>query len=335
LEITIVLTGGYCVIGSVVPFHADTLDEAEEGFRAAVRALMRVNQMDSMYKKEVQRTQRIGVGILGIHEFAWKFFKLSFRDIIDETKSMEFWKAITRFHNACVDEAKKYAKVLGVNVPHTIFMEAPNGTIAKLFSLTEGWHLPSMEFYMRWVQFKNEDPLVKTYQKLGYPTRKLVRYDGMTIVGFPTAPVLSTMGLGEKFVSAAQATPEEQFKWLQLGEKYWLLGVDENGNPSTENYGNQISYTLKFDPERVSLKEFKEMVRKYQPSIKCCSVMPQTKLDNTVYEYLPEEKVTQAEFMDVVSRIENGECISEDIGREHIQCSSAGGCPITFNENAK
>jgi len=69
-EISLNLLGGYCVIADVVPYHAPTIDDAEEAFRAAVRALMRVNTMDCLYTKEVKRTNRIGVGMTGIHEFA-------------------------------------------------------------------------------------------------------------------------------------------------------------------------------------------------------------------------------------------------------------------------
>ena len=89
-EIALNVLGGFCVIADVVPYHADTLDEAEEAFRVATRALLRVNLMSSVYGKEVKRTNRIGVGLTGVQEFAWKFFKLGFRDLIDEEKSQEF-----------------------------------------------------------------------------------------------------------------------------------------------------------------------------------------------------------------------------------------------------
>ena len=71
------------VIADVVPYHAgkvgtlrDTRShakvledwdrDAEDAFRVATRALIRVNTMDCLYKKEVQRTNRIGVGITGL-----------------------------------------------------------------------------------------------------------------------------------------------------------------------------------------------------------------------------------------------------------------------------
>jgi len=126
-EIALNVLGGFCVIADVVPFHADTLDEAEEAFRVSTRALIRVNLMDSIYNKEVKRTNRIGVGMTGVHEFAWKFFGFGFRDLIDEEKSKEFWETLARFNRAVHDEAIKYSKKLKLPVPHTMTTIKPAG----------------------------------------------------------------------------------------------------------------------------------------------------------------------------------------------------------------
>ncbi len=243
-EIALIILGGYCTIADVVPFFCDSLDEAEEAFRAATRALMRVNTMDCLYRSEVNRTNRIGVGVTGIHEFAWKFFGYGFRDLIDEEKSKDFWMAMSRFNRAVYEEAVSYSKHLGVEVPHTMTTIKPAGTTSKLFGLTEGWHLPSMAWYMRWVQFRHDDPLVEDYKTAGYPHRELKQYEGTVIIGFPTEPTIASLGMGGHLVTAGEATPEEQYKWLMLGEKYWIHGVQENGVVVEENYGNQISYCL-------------------------------------------------------------------------------------------
>jgi hypothetical protein len=361
-EVTLSVLGGYCVIADVVPFHADTLEEAEEAFRVATRALIRTNTMDSLYHRETARTNRIGVGMTGVHEFAWKFFRVGFKDLVnpdfefmrkyhdankkpegyDETdeppdqyqysvelpsraRAAVFWKTLSRFNAAVIDEAKKYSKELGVNVPHTMITIKPAGTTSKLFGLTEGWHLPSMMFYLRWVQFRTDDPLVKTYEAAGYPSRTLKTYDGTTIVGFPTAPVISTLGMGDRLITAPEATPEEQYQWLKLGEKFWIIG--ETG----EDFGNQISYTLKYDPNVVDFKHFSEMLRKHQKDVRVCSVMPQDD-DSSSYEYLPEEQISKVRYEELSRMI--AQEVQEDIGLEHVDCAS-GACPISFNEGAK
>jgi hypothetical protein len=100
-EIPLSMLGGYCVIADVVPFHAGTPipgmvtdqsmtghwtqwdDDAEDAFRTATRALMRTNLMESLYDREVKRTNRIGVGMTGIHEYAWARFGLAWKDLVD------------------------------------------------------------------------------------------------------------------------------------------------------------------------------------------------------------------------------------------------------------
>lgn len=327
-EISLNLIGGYCVIADVVPFYAENLEEAENDFRLATRALIRVNTMDSLYNQEVRRTNRIGVGFTGLHEFAWKFFKLGFRDMLDEYgAAKDFWATMARFSRAIKSEAKSYSKELGVSVPVTDTTVKPAGTTSKLFGLTEGAHLPSMREYLRWVQYRtdaNADQ-IESYKSKGYPTKELQTYKGTTVVGFPTQPLICRLGMGDKLVTAAEATPEEQYKYLMLIEKYWLCGVDEKGQPLERDSGNQVSYTLKYDPSKVSYEDFCQMMLKYQSKIRCCSVMPF--VDMTAYEYQPEEPFKSNDhFFEVLSQIRDSEML-QDIDFEHLQCAG-GACPI-------
>ena len=324
-EISLNMLGGYCVIADVVPYFAPTIDDAEEAFRAATRALIRVNTMDALYGREVKRTNRIGVGMTGIHEFAWNQFGYSFRDLVDEEKSQDFWQSMARFKRAVVEEAESYSKKLKVKVPHTNTTIKPSGTVSKLFALSEGAHLPSMREYIRWVQYRSDDPQVKRYKDKGYPVKELKSYKGSTAVGFPTQPLICRLGMGDKLITASEATPEEQYKWLMLLEKYWLRGIDKAGQPLEVDTGNQVSYTLKYDPDKVTFKEYSEMLKKYQSLVRVCSVMPQQEL--TAYEYQPEEPVTISQFMKVLDEIEKDETIMEDIDYEHLKCES-GACPI-------
>lgn len=367
-EITLSLRGGYCVIGDVVPYHAESFEEAEEAFCTAARALIRTNLMDSLYHKEVTRTNRIGVGITGIHEFAWKFFKLGFRDLInpdfkgfkdyadnlepsltyydvarqisiysydDRLRAAAFWEVMGQFSRATMRAAFAYADELGVTRPHTVLTIKPAGTTSKLFGLSEGWHLPAMAYWLRWVQFRHDDPLVKDYEAAGYPIRTdLTKYEGVVIVGFPTVPVIVELGIGDKLITAGEATPEEQYKWLQFGEYFWLEGGDTDeyvaGKPprcDEPRHGNQISYTLKYNPDKVTLRSFSDTIGKFQQKVRCCSVMPQA--DGMAYEYLPEEPISEFEYHRLMKAIHGN--LSEDIDQVHVDCST-GACPITFNK---
>jgi ribonucleoside-triphosphate reductase (formate) len=367
-EITLIMLGAYCVIADVVPYHAGSFlsepsncahlaardmawdNDAEDAMRAAVRALIRVNTMDCLYKKEVQRTNRIGVGMTGLHEYAWARFGLGWRELVGAQdhyttpadafeqkefkltpRALEFWRTLSRFSNACVDEARRYSAKLGVAMPHTVTTMKPAGTTSKLFGLTEGAHLPSMREYLRWVQFRNGDPLIAEYAAKGYPVRELKTYGGTTIVGFPTAPEICTLGMGDALVTAAEATPEEQYEFLRLMEKYWIDGYEETVRGGDlcvgrHSYGNQVSYTLKYKPEVTSYEEFRRTLLEGQSTIKCCSVMPQG--DTSAYEYLPEQPIETSDFRELVASIRDTE-LKQDIGFEHVDCGG-GACPIDF-----
>lgn len=216
------------------------------------------------------------------------------------------------------DSGEKETYDIEVENSHWFFAGAvkSHNTTSKLFGLTEGVHLPAMGCYMRWVQFSNTDPKLQKYKDDGYPTRKLKTYKGTTIVGFPTKPTICDVIPEDRIVYAGDATPQEQYQWLRLLEKYWI-----------GESGNQISYTLKYKPEKVSYEAFKEMVRRYQPTIKCCSVMPQEELVS--HEYQPEEPLTLEQYEEWMSQINPKE--DEDVGREHVECAG-GACPIDFKQ---
>ncbi len=343
-EIVLLLLGGYCVIADVVPFHAGSQaramdlskettqwlwdQDAEDAFRTTTRALIRTNLMDCIYKREVMRTNRIGVGITGFHEWAYARFGFTWHDIVDEETSKEMWLMMSRFKRAIVAESIAYSRELGVTVPHTNTTFKPAGTTSKLFGLTEGAHLPTMREFIRWVQFRFDDPLIKEYEAKGYPIKHLKTYSGTTIVGFPTRPAICSLDGGDWVVTASEATPEEQYIFLQLLEKYWLTGVEENGYTALPETGNQISYTLKYKPNEVSYERFLATLIEGQFKIRCCSVMPQE--DKSAYEYLPESAVNKDEYEHIAAAIAESE-MTEDIGLEHIDCST-GACPVDIGE---
>lgn len=365
-EIPLAVYGGYCVIADLVPFHADSLSQVLESGELAARALIRVNLMDNLYSRETQRTNRIGVGQTGVHEFAWKFFQVGFRDLINPdfaafrafselytpdvgyqqiiedamtvadagVRAAAFWEFQGAFARHVMKAAFAYSDKIGANRPHTVTTIKPAGTTSKLFGLSEGWHLPAMAHYLRWVQFRQDDPLIDEYEAKGYAVRReLVTYRGHSIVGFPTEPTIASLGMGDKLVLAGDASPEEQYAWLRLGEFFWIEGgcladyLDHGTpRPGEERHGGQISYTLKYKPHETSFEEFERTLRENQGTIRACSVMPQVE-GGTAYEYLPEEPVSKAEYEKALRAIT--EAVAEDVGREHVDCSS-GACPVDF-----
>jgi len=346
-EITLHVTGGYCVIADFAPLLACPvpLEEVtpgdlspeiaaawdarvEDAVRLGVRFLMRANTMDSLYAQEVARTNRMGIGPTGLHEYAWMRFGLGFADLLDPAQAGGFWAMLDRLSVAAKEEGDIYAAELGLKRPVTVTTVKPSGTISKLFGLTEGAHLPARAQYLRWVQFKgtrdpetgdwtpNSDPLLADYAARGYPLRALQSFPGMTIVGFPTVPLIMRLGLADRLVTAPEATPAQQYHWLRLLERHWI-GADQ---------GNQVSYTLKLFTDRHDLDGFRTIIRDEQPGVRCCAVLP-TRPDHALgYEYLPEEEVPAAHFAALVAVIDAAEA-REAVDLVHLQCAS-GVCPI-------
>ena len=182
--------------------------------------------------------------------------------------------------------------------------------------------------YLRWVQFKGtrdpdsgawaagSDPLLAEYAARGYPMRELRSFPGMTIVGFPTVPLIMRLGLAEKLVTAPEATPTQQYRWLRLLERYWI----------GEEQGNQVSYTLKVYTDRHDLDGFRAIVLQEQPEVRCCAVLPSRPDHALGYEYLPEEEVPADGFAALVAAIDEA-ASREAVDLVHLQCAS-GVCPI-------
>jgi ribonucleoside-triphosphate reductase (formate) len=334
-EIALHVTGGYCVIADFAPALACPLPldqvtpgavqrdiaaqwdaRVEDSIRLAARFLVRANRMDALYGREVARTNRIGVGPTGLHEFAWLRFGLDFHDLLDEMRAAPFWDLLARCSAAAKAEALRYAAELGMSAPTTVTTVKPAGTTSKLFGLTEGAHLPARRQYLRWVQFKLGDPLIADYAARGYPVRALHSFPGVSIVGFPTMPMLQRLGLGARLVTATEASPEEQYRWLELLERYWI-GAER---------GNQVSYTLKVDTTHHDLAAFRDVVAAYQPRVRCCAVLPSRPEAELGYEYLPEEEVDEATFARVVAGIRDP-ALAEAVDPVHLRCAGDV-CPI-------
>jgi ribonucleotide reductase alpha subunit len=346
-EIALHVTGGYCVIADFAPLLACPVPledvapgeappdvaalwdaRVEDSVRLGVRFLMRANSMDALYGEEVARTNRMGIGPTGLHEWAWLRFGFDFNNLLDEVKSAPFWSMLGHLSEAAKQEGGIYAGELGRVRPTTVTTVKPAGTTSKLFGLTEGAHLPARRQYLRWVQFKGvrdpetgdwslgSDPLLAEYADRGYPMRTLKTFPGMTVVGFPTVPLLMRLGLGDRSVTAGEASPTSQYLWLRLLEEHWIGAVQ----------GNQVSYTLKIFTDRHDLESFRSIVREQQPLVRCCAVLPSRPDHELGYEYLPEEEVSAEDFAAIVLAIDDG-MEREGIDLVHLLCAG-GVCPI-------
>jgi hypothetical protein len=378
-EVVLHVTGGYCVVADFAPLlacpvalndvTAGAVPEAvaalwdarvEDAVRLGVRFLIRVNLMDALYAREVRRTNRIGIGPTGLHEWAWMRFGLAFHDLLDEGRAAPFWAMLARLSSAAKAEAEAYAAELGLAAPVTVTTVKPAGTTSKLFGLTEGAHLPALRQYLRWVQFRGErdregawrpgsDPLLVDYAARGYPVRTLRSFPGMSVVGFPTLPLALRLGLGERpqrddrsrtrcqsdarektmtkrEIRERRPSPHALVTAIEAApdEQYAWLRLLERYWIGAER-GNQVSYTLKFDADRFDLAAFRAILLKNQPHVRACALLPVRAENGPGHEYLPEQEVDEAAFAAALASIRDP-ALHEEIDLARLECAR-GICP--------
>lgn len=354
-EIALASYGGYCNVSETNIYRCKTPEEFIEAVKLNAKFLIRVNRMHSLYSQETERTNRIGVSIIGIHEAAYKMFGLTFHNLISNfdylidttvekikidisdgihVNSSSFWLMLDRARAAAEQAAYKYSFDNNMARPSSVTTMKPGGTVSKIMTTTECANLPAFATYLRWVQYEAEvngqpNPEVENLKNRGYPVKDVSfkedgspGYPGKVVVGFPTKlPIVDLMG--ENVTCSTDIKIEDHFKWLMLLEKFWL-GTDSEGRPKN----NQISYTLKIKKEDYeNYSDFAKVISEWQPKVRCCAMDFVQPIDELVsaYAYVPEEPITYEKYMQMMEDILPID--AEGYDNEQLQCSS-GICPI-------
>lgn len=318
-EINLACWGAYCVIGDLCLANAHSEEEVLVAGAELAKFLVRANRLPTLYRAEVDRTNRIGVSQTGIHEFAFRQFGCDWNALVRPTAQnggVAFWNFQNHLREEVTAVADAYSARLGVTPPHTVTTIKPSGTIGKVMFCTEGAHLPAHAHYLRWVQYGADSAELVDFQRRGYPTRDVSHaYPNHWIVGFPTCLPIGKL-MGDRVVLAGQATPADQYEWLRLLEQNWL-----------GERGNQCSYTLKYDPVEVPFEQFVQLVLQNQSTVRCCSLMAQ--VDTSAYAYQPEERISAADYYCVMSQVVAPTQI-EAYDEDALSCAG-GACPIELN----
>jgi hypothetical protein len=354
-EVPLATFGGFCLVADNNLARVKNTAEFIDACGSTAEMLVRVNRMDSIYKQETDRTNRIGVSAIGIHEGAWNLFGFKFSDLIFDydylmetpietlrsrhnvLKSAPFWLMLDAARQEVEDRAYRYSRKLGMNPPETATVLKPGGTVTKVMTTTETANLPAFPTYLRWNQYEAEingvpNPDVVDLKNRGYPVKDIsvkddgsIGYPGKVVVGFPTKlPIVDLMG-GENVTTASDVSVEDHYKWLALLEKFWL-GTKADG--SSKN--GQISYTLKVKAENYTFEEFKAIIAEWQPKVRCCAIDFVQDIDSlkSAYVYVPEEPISFETYTAMMADIISVE--REGYEDANIQCTS-GFCPIELD----
>jgi hypothetical protein len=113
------------------------------------------------------------------------------------------------------------------------------------------------------------------------------------LVGFPTEALLAQLGQGAGLITAGEASLAEQYRWVALLERHWI-GARQ---------GNQVSCTLNFDADDISLADLRALLRRWQPKLRAAALLPRRATCGMVPTTMPEEAISAAEYTALMAHI--------------------------------
>ncbi|WP_367138465.1 MULTISPECIES: ribonucleoside-triphosphate reductase, adenosylcobalamin-dependent [Streptomyces] len=305
---------GSCTLGHVnlgALWKPDQESRLFEAHRLMVRYLIRATFGDITYPKQqrvMERDRRIGLGHLGVQWFA-NLNGLKFSEMPDS------WMAglLTALYEHVEETAQQYAREMRIPVPVKLTTIAPTGSVSKLSGVSEGLHPIYAKYFNRRIRFSSIDPKqieqLKNYEEQGYHVEDCVYAPFTKVVTIPTEDTLIqevnnagiNAGEADRVVECADDLSVEDM--LAVQAFYQEHFVD-----------SAISFTVNFDPNKVSKQALRSALLKYMPDIKGTTVLPEGS-----YAQAPYERITKEEF-DAASAKESGDAVDVDCAK--------GACPI-------
>ncbi|MEW1546905.1 ribonucleoside-triphosphate reductase, adenosylcobalamin-dependent [Streptomyces tsukubensis] len=303
---------GSCTLGHVnlgALWRSEDEDRLFEAHRLMARYLVRATYGDITFPKQkmvMERDRRIGLGHMGVQWYA----------VLNGLKFSEIpgsWMEglLADLYDHVRKAAQDYARELRIPEPVKLTTIAPTGSVAKLSGVSEGLHPIYARWFNRRIRYSAIDPKqreqLRAYEEQGYHVEDCLYAPYTRVVTIPTEDTLlrevavSGHVAGEELVEAASDLTVEQMLAVQAA--YQRAFVD-----------SAISFTVNFDPAKVSKAGLRSALLKYLPEIKGTTVLPEGS-----YAQAPYERITRAEFAESAAR-ESGDAVD-------IDCAQ-GGCPV-------
>ncbi|KPC91089.1 ribonucleoside-triphosphate reductase [Streptomyces sp. NRRL F-6602] len=275
-----------------------------EAHRLMTRFLIRAtfaNVEDPKSQAIIEKNRRIGVGHLGFAEYLAA-------GLSGELDILPY--DLVEFSGVVDKAAIEYCHLLRIPVPVKKRTIAPTGSISKLAGVSgEGIHPIFAKYFLRRIRFSNIEPdearQVEEYKAKGYHTEPDIYAANTTVVEIPTKDPILEIVPDEKLVKAAHEMSLEDH--LKIQEMYQSCWAD-----------NAVSYTINFDPDKVSVDELVEAFKRYGPTLKGTTCFPEATRPQSPYQILTKEQY---------------EYLVEALGEETMEsgfdeaCAS-GACPL-------
>lgn len=297
-----------CNLGHVnLEKFAENDEACREAFRLMTRFLMRATFGDIMnphQKNVVSKNRRIGVGFFGYHHWVvYQGFRFSESHHIPLIR-----EKLRSFYETCRKEAREYAFKLRIPEPIKVTSVAPTGSISLMPGVTSGCQPIFARYYLRRVRFADGDVNLKELTQKGYPIEPSVNEPNTKIVSFfckdPLVASCENRGVDVGLI-------EEQSE-ISLSDHLAVQSMIQK-----EFADNAISYTINFDPQKITTEEVVEILKVHLPHLKGTTLMP----ENESRPQMPFQRITQEEFLEAEKR-----GIGKVSDRE-AECLN-GACPI-------
>jgi len=259
-----------CCLVETFPYNHSSYEEFEETLRLAFLYTKTVTLGLSHWKETnevIIRNRRIGCSMSGIAQF------LSKHDLHTLKEWMQRGYAFIQSFDAKISEH------FGVNRSVKTTCVKPSGTVSLLAGATPGIHFPESKYYIRRVRFSRNIDLYDSLVKAGYKIEKDIysKDESGVLVEIPVC------------VGTNIRTIKEVSMWEQLELAAFLQ----------ENWAdNQVSCTVQFDPE-IEGNSLNHALNYFQYRLKGISFLPKMKPQNSAYEQLPYEEITEEKYKEI------------------------------------
>lgn len=267
----------FCNTGHVNMAFTSTKLELMELLCLMTRFQMRANFCDlpAETREVTDEVQRIGVGFLGLQQFACGM-GIRYSEISSNAYMKDLFRSMYKLVR---NTARDYSWYLGVNEPRKVTTVAPTGTVGQLCGVSTGCQAIIYKYYLRRVRYHISDPVLHRYADAGYTIEPDSREpeNGRVVVIPCKDPLLG---------SAPESLVEDQTditakQALDLQVMLQSLWAD-----------NSISFTVNFQRANTSEEDIRELLLHYPKFLKGTTLFPEehnfeqppyTRIDHDTY----------------------------------------------------